>query len=262
MMMDLTTYLLALGLASLGLYWVAVWVQRIFLSEAESRDRKLVWWQVPVQFIYFVGGSYLALITGLIPARFFGLTGMVGNFNLTAPGLLGWTKATITYIFHWALSWLSIAEAMISIGGLLSLLVIIYFGLYFRTFRTERDQSISFVSQDTLYPTKLEICFDFAHWVFYRTILWRLLDNLYLATLGGTFLILIEYGVAYQISRPSKKEEQRYWLRFAISFVTTLIFFTVPNLWTSLLFQILLALSAEMLFAWYKKSGALNAQIS
>lgn len=166
--------------------------------------------------LYFVGLPYLAVVMGLLPPRLLGLTGAeyAALINWNRPFFIQ-LQQTVTLIL---LDWLFYLPATLTAGSLALLL----FGFIWLQLKD--------IAPPGQHQTLLHTLYFALHWAFYRAIFWRIADDLYLATVWGATLVLLEFAL---ISLAQRQPIIRNWtLQQALLLVlTALIFFYSPNLW-------------------------------
>lgn len=183
-----------------------------------------------LQLIYFIGIPYLALLSGLIPARLFGLKAWDSISQLIATAFArqltsNWQTQLGISIQVWA------SDAGASIGIIASLIgVSLFFGwLYLR------GNHPPIVTM----PSYSQWIVDIIHWSFYRAAIWRISGDLYLSVLGGIFLILIEYLFVYKLGIKKGTTGTQLTIRFVGNTIVSVAFLFAPNLWiVGLLFLI------------------------
>lgn len=180
-----------------------------------------------LQLIYFIGLPYLALLSGLIPARLFGLKAWDSISRLivtliTRQLTSDWKTQLGIITQAWS------ADASASIGIIASLIgVSLFFGwLYLRGSSPKR----------VTIPSHSQWIVDIIHWSFYRAAIWRISGDLYLSVLGGIFLVLIEYLLVYKLGTKKDASETQLTIRFVGNTVVSVAFLFAPNLWVVGLF--------------------------
>lgn len=168
------------------------------------------------ELLYFVGLPYLAVVLGVLPPRLLGLTGAeyAALINWNRP-LFIQLQQTFTLAFLEGLFYL---PATLATGSLALLL----FGFIWLRLKD--------ITPPTRRQTLLHTLYFALHWAFYRAIFWRITDDLYLATVWGVALVLLEVAL---VSLAQQRPIVRTWtLQQALLLVlTALVFFFSPNLW-------------------------------
>lgn len=211
---------LALGAMSIVVAVEAVWLRDKIATE--ERLRPLT--QKPAAFllklIYILAFPYLALTSGLLPERLFGLKGLeyftwAGNpFRAPADFLV-----QVGFALH---TWLSDFGPAALFGTIAILLWVAYLWIYARL--TGPGASLPHLS-------KTETCLDVIHWSFYRAVVWLATDDLYLGVIGGVAVILVEYLAMARLGRFPAHVQRVYLLKFGAGLLTSLVFLFAPNLW-------------------------------
>lgn len=213
------------------------WFANKFGQRKDFAFLETKWLPTILEIFYFVGLPYLTLITGLLPARFFGLKGL--EFFII-PDLGQPISAVIEALFVQAgnilFIWLPDFGSMASISTLLGLIFGLFLGFYLRAVRPARI---------AIYQSKVEVVFDVVHWAFYRAAIWLAVGSLYFGVLGGLVLILVEYTLANHFGGFSDLLEQQFLFRFGVGLLSSITFLFVPNLWLILIFQGIVVIIGE-----------------
>jgi hypothetical protein len=180
------------------------------------------------RFLYFVGLPYLAIIFGLLPARFLGLKGL-DYFALVDWGSSSWLQlqqaVTLTL-----LDWLLDSRPLILAGSA----ALLFLGaVKFVLFR----QGIRF---NDFHRSALDTCYDGLHWAFYRAIFWSLTNDLYLGVVLGGGCVLLEWLLGYRIQHRRALEQPLFLVNTVILGLTSAIFYYAPNLWLLLVVHLAL----------------------
>lgn len=215
---------LLIALAGLSLTLPAAWVwwqgQR---PEAGALQRINEQWLSPAaRFFYFIGLPYLAIITGLLPARFLGLKGLENllAINLSGDFVTGWLdlQKAVSLIL---LECFADGGLMIKVG-LLALLLLA--GLRLGLGRLSLD-----LPRAT--PSVWAILVEGLHWAFYRAIFWVITADLYLGVVGGFAWVLLEWTLCAWVQKSWAAQKPQFLIKAIILIMTATIFFYAPNLW-------------------------------
>lgn len=204
--------------AALGAVSVVFALEGVWLENRVGKARFFAGYpgivgRIIVRGLYFLGLPYVALISGLIPARFFGLKGLE---LLVIDG----PAATLSGVGAMVFTWISDFSSLIFIGFMLGLVFLFYL---------MRVLNMSFKDGLVSRLPGVGALFDGVHWGFYRAALWLLAGSLYLGVVGGIAIVLIEYIAASRMAY--NNHQQQYLLRFALGMVTSITFLFAPNLW-------------------------------
>ncbi|RME47731.1 MAG: hypothetical protein D6796_07340 [Caldilineae bacterium] len=189
-----------------------------------------------VRLVYVCGFPYLALMTGLLPPRLFGLKGLEAltplDFSRPFPVLLGGLAERGGNLL---LAWLpdfgpAAAVIPLTAGAFVA------GGWLLRLRLGEGGRAYS------AWP---EALLDGIHWSFYRAVGWLLFGSLYPGSVAGLAAMLAEYIAVGRAGRFSAVRQMQYALRFAIGLTVTVTFVFVPNLWFALALQVGLAWAAR-----------------
>jgi hypothetical protein len=241
--------------AALGLMSMIVALEATWLAKRIKSDKYLAWLtsksaEAVLRTIYFIGLPYLALISGLLPARLFGLKGL--EF-LTVPNFSqAWSEifnSLLIQIGQILLTWLPDFGLMASLSTLLGGIFFFYFWLYLQAIKPQNLESIS-----PGYYSKVDLLFDVVHWSFYRAVGWLIFDDLYLGVIGGLIMVLLEYVTASRLGKFSCVGQQQYLLRFGWGLITSVTFLFVPNVWFTFAFQFILVAGSEGLLKYRRLS--------
>ncbi len=220
------------------------WFARKFVQTNHVAMLSVKWPQTILQTLYFVGAPYLALITGLLPARFLGLKGSefftMPNLNQSLPRII---STLLTQVGNVLLTWMSDFSLMATTGALLGTIFVLYLWVYLQVIKPNLEQS-----EIIIYQSTLEIIFDVAHWAFYRAVIWLISGSIYLGVLGGGLLVMMEYTLSSRFGKFSNLAQQQYLFRFSLGLVTSMAFLITPNLWLIVIFHLALAIISKGLF--------------
>ena len=236
-------------------------ILRTVAAQLKQRRTDIPWvhrlsegWPVSVlRFAYFIGLPYVALILGVLPARYLGLAGL----NLPQAGqsfssefahlsdlgrFLAQIRATISLIM---LDWLPEVGKLVGLG-LVALLLLGLAWLGYGYFRW-RILSSSRTGASTIwingYPSVVQVVYQAVHWSFYRGAVWLLAGDLYLGVVGGVVLVGVEWildaGWLHRAQGPLTGEPHR--IDASLLVATSSIFLFVPILWLLLPVHWLLA---------------------
>ncbi len=225
-------------------------ILRIVAAQLNQRQKNIPWvrrfsegWTVSVlRFAYFIGLPYIALILGVLPARYLGLGGLnrlqaTQSFpsefeHLTEPGrFLAQIRNNVSLI---VLDWLPDVGKLVSLV-LVALLLLGVAWLGYGYFRWRILSGLRRISTFRMkgYPSVVQVVYLAVHWSFYRGAIWLLADDLYLGVVGGVVLVGLEWildaGWLHQVQDPSAGEPPR--IDASILVATSSIFLFVPNLW-------------------------------
>ncbi len=244
--------------AILGAMSVVVALEAVWLKEKINADKHFGWLgKEPAisifRAIYFVGFPALALVSGLIPARFFGLKGLEALSLAVLPrsDAKEITAVILTQLGKVLQTWIPDFGPMFASAALLSGLFFLYFWGYLTTFKsTATEEKFTF----RIYPSTGDLLFDGIHWSFYRAAGWLILGSLYLGIVGGLAILLVEYALASRVGNFSIELQQQYAFRFLFGLLTTVAFFFAPNLWFSFGFLYVLAVCTQRLLQHRQQS--------
>lgn len=213
---------LAVLLLSLGL--LAGW--QVGLAR---RSQPLSWWQDELaHLLYFVGLPYLAVIGGVITPRLLGLTGLEYFATITDPGGGQFQQAILLMMLDWLLA----APATLLAGAVAATAA-------WPVWRTLHRHGVS----GEALPPLHHLLYLALHWAFYRAIIWAVTDSLYLVTVLGVAVVVVEWVGGHWLAR-------RQWGSPAILaqsiplLLTAAVFYYSPNLWLLLPVHLLLAAMA------------------
>ncbi len=227
-----------------GSYWLA----DKFIQEENFLCLKLKtkWLPTILQAIYFLGLPYLTLITGLLPARFFGLKGieffLIPDLGQPIPSVI---DTLFTQIGNVLFTWLPDFGPMASTSMVLGAIFVLYLGFYLQAIRP---------AHPTIYQSKVGIVFDAVHWAFYRAAIWLIVGSIYVGFLGGLILVLVEYTLANWLRKFPTLLQQQFLLRFSLGLLSSISFLFVPNLWLTLTFHGILTIVSEGMFKIFSNS--------
>ncbi|MFQ5576391.1 MAG: hypothetical protein ACE5G8_05310 [Anaerolineae bacterium] len=187
--------------------------------------------------LYYLGFPYLALVSGLLPARLLGLKGLqspaLPDFTQPAPQVINALLLQAGDVLH---IWLPDIGPWVSTGSLLGGLFVAVVWLYVRGGGPRQD-----TSPFPIYESWAGVAFDVVHWGFYRAAVWLVSGSLYLGVVGGVAVMLFEQTVAGRLGRGTVPDTQRQLLRFGLGVVTSVTFLFAPNLWLVFVLQAILA---------------------
>jgi hypothetical protein len=186
------------------------------------------WPMAALRFVYYIGLPYAAPYMGLV-----GLGHVPGSEQLSGQSwMLSRLQATTSLVAGELLPGL---DTMVSLTLLLAALLGVAWHIYGRF----KYQVVSSITTDSLYPasdidTRFgRVIYQAVHWSFYRSAIWVLGGNLYLAVVGGMLLVGAEWmltaGWLENISYAPRAEGPLFDATLLIA--TSVIFFFVPNLW-------------------------------
>lgn len=221
--MSAPVLLAALGGMSIFVAIEAAWLySRVLPSGYRHRiDSRIV--RVFLLALYAIGLPYFALMSGLLPPRFLGLRGWDALASAFSPQpiakfipnfLLGTGNAL--YL------WLPDFGPLLTTVGILGGTFIVFLMLF------RRNKPLSAATGQ---PSAFLTLFDVVHSGFYRAIFWRLLGNLYLATLGGVVILALEWIAVARAGQFSPDDTKRLTLRFGLTLISGIAFIFAPNLW-------------------------------
>ncbi len=199
-----------------------------------------------LRFSYYIGLPYIALLLGVLPARYLGLvgleqlhsaaelsaaSGMVEQLGIAVALLL---RAWLPHLGQWA-------GLTILMAGLLTATWKLY--RYARRSGESGLPSCGMPSGADNITALTTVVYAAVHWGFYRAGIWWLSDDLYLGVVGGVALVLIEWGLcAWLTGRPSRQlVSERILIDASLLITTAAIFYYVPNLWLLIVAHWLLA---------------------
>ncbi len=235
---------------------VVVALEAVWLKGKINTDKHFGWLgKEPAasifRVIYFVGFPALALVSGLIPARFFGLKGLevLSLAMLSRSDAKEITAVILTQFGKVLQTWIPDFGPMFVSAALLSGLFFLYFWVYLTTFKFTATKE-----KFTLYPSTGDLLFDGIHWSFYRAAGWLILGSLYPGIVGGLAILLVEYALISRVGNFSIELQQQYAFRFLFGLLTTVAFFFAPNLWFSFGLLYVLAVCSQSLLQRRQKS--------
>lgn len=208
----------AVGLAfvSVGLPVGWAWYQQNRAASYRHPPKRV---RQVAQFFYFIGLPYLAVVVGVITPRFLGLVGVehLSLVDWRNPAWPGEFQLALTLIL---LDWFFDAPTTLGLG------VVALAGLAGLCFGLRRYRVV-------LFPHKqpwLQTAYHALHWTFYRAIFWRISGDLYLATVIGAGLVLLEWVlVDWLEARPDSLNGRL--THVIILILTATIFYFSPNWW-------------------------------
>jgi hypothetical protein len=223
-------------------------VLSVVAAQLAGRRKELPWlrhlapdgWSAAVlRFAYYVGLPYIALVLGVVPGRYLGLVGLeqlAGSpANSAAGGLAGFLLRLRADASLLLLSWLPGIPTLISLTLLVLALLVAAWLAYGRLRRrlTSGLTARQLVLATGQPPRRTPAVYQAIHWSFYRSAVWFLTGDLYLAVAGGIALVVAEWmlqpvareGIGYALARES------LFVEASVLIATAIIFFFVPNLW-------------------------------
>lgn len=236
----------ALLLMSMALAIESSWLKRKLQPSTFFNQLGFSYISKILQLIYFIGLPYLALISGLIPARLFGLKGW-DTLSATIADML------LTHSFgNWQPGFIAILQLWLpDIGVLVNIFIgFIGIGLFFGWFYLRENSAIPLP-----FPSKLQSIFDLIHWGFYRAILWRITGDLYSAVLGSVLLLLIEYLLVYKMGVKDSDTVSQMAIRFGGNTIVAIGFLFAPNLWVAGMLYLLVLQGTIFVFRFYPSSS-------
>lgn len=236
--------LLAVGGMSVIIAIEAEWV-RSHILPPQYRN----WFSSPaisaiLRIIYFLGLPYFLLIRGLLPPRFWGLSGWNSLATIATPlpvaDFLAHMFNTIGRVIY---LWIPDIGAVFSTAAILGGFLVVLLMLYLREKPAIGKWYTISVGQ---------IVFDIVHWGLYRAILWVVLGNLYLASIGGMIIIAIEWSIAGKFGNHTLTTIENTTFRFALGVIAVTGFMFVQNLWLIAIAQWLISWSVRtVIFIWH-----------
>ncbi len=232
---------------------VVVALEGAWLAAVFKPPAKLHWLKsLPVirgiKLLYYGGLPYLALVTGLLPARFFGLRGLE---QLT----LSSGAAIVADAVLWAGKALAVSipdvGPVVSVGGVLGLLWAGYVWLLVKT---------GVAARPFLYASKAELWLDVAHWAFYRAAAWFIVDDIYVGTVLGLGLVLFEDIACSRIGKFSETQQQNRLLKAGLAVIVSITFIFVQNLWLITALHFVLAVGGRGVYRYYQKNVRIHPQ--
>jgi len=189
-----------------------------------------------MRLVYVCGFPYLALMTGLLPPRLFGLKGLealsLPDFSQSLPLIAaGLAEQGGNLLLAWLPDFGPAATVMPLTAG-----AFVLGGWLFRLRLGEGEMA---------YASWPEALLDVIHWSFYRAVGWLLFGNLYAGSVTGILAVLAEYAAAGRAGRFSAARQTQYALRFAIGLTVAVTFVFIPNLWFAAALHLGLAWAAR-----------------
>jgi hypothetical protein len=224
----------------------------VVAAQLSQRRREFPWlnrlspdgWPAAIlRFGYYVGLPYVALILGVVPGRYLGLVGLeqlaaspTGSAAAPAAGgLAGFVLRLRADVSLLIWSWLPGFPTLISLTLLMLLLLVATWLAYSRLRRrlTSGLAGPQRMLAREQPPRRTPVVYQTIHWSFYRSAVWFLTGDLYLAVAGGIALVVAEWmlqpvareGIGYALARES------LFVEASVLIATAIIFFFVPNLW-------------------------------
>lgn len=234
--MSVGGWAIALALLSLALPLGWSWFKHRSARRETWLKVEEQWPGATARFFYFVGLPYLALLSGILTARFLGLkglehfvfAGLSEDFSIFL--FLAELQKAMTLLL---LECLIDGGAMIQ-AGLMTLLILA--GLRLGLAREGLALAANF------HQPMLSTVYDGLHWAFYRAIFWQLSGDLYLGVVWGVVWVLLEWTLTAWAHKSGTAQPRSHLLRTILLILTATLFFYSPNLW--LLWLVHLALVA------------------
>jgi hypothetical protein len=216
---------IALAIFSLALPFGWSWFKHRSANRGSWLEVEEQWPGATARFFYFVGLPYLALLSGVLAARFLGLkglehfifAGLSGDFSI--PLFLAEFQKAMTLLL---LECLIDGGTMIQ-AGLITLLILA--GLRLGLARAGLAPATDF------HQPVLSTVYDGLHWAFYRAIFWQLSGDLYLGVVWGVAWVLLEWTLTAWAQRNWLTQQRSLLLRTILLILTATLFFYSPNLW-------------------------------
>jgi hypothetical protein len=220
-----------LGLMSIVVVVEAAWLRRLLVRDERLRRWLPGWLIALARVIFLIGLPYIGLISGLVPARLLGLTGLeqMVSLSLGQPWpevLLELQRVLGTLLLAW--------QPMLGPFSLIGLtaLILVALALWFNhELRQLPDTPPNNVLLRRLYASPLAVVLDAVHWTFYRAVVWLLTGSLYVGTWGGLTLLSIELMAVSYFGQASPARQQQYLWQLVIATVTSVSFLFAPDFW-------------------------------
>ncbi len=233
-----TTIVLLSVVLSIG--WA--WLKKKGLNGRSWQKLEGQWPGGVARFFYFVGLPYLALVGGILTPGLLGLKGLE-HFALVDFSGVSTTYQQLAVEIQYALvlmfvEWLIDSQVTI-MAGLAALFILGSLRLSLTRAGLEPAAGPSL--------SVLNVVYHGLHWAFYRAIFWAMTGDLYLSTILGAGLVMIEWLLTARLQeeQPAQKQRQRRLINTLILLSTAAIFFYSPNLW--LLWPVHLAMTSLFL---------------
>jgi len=230
-------------------------ILRMVAAQLYRRRMNIAWvrflsegWAVSVlRFVYYIGLPYIALVLGVVPARYLGLVGFdwlqVGD--LPAGLESGFVAQFRDYLSLVLLSWLPSVGTIAGLG----MVMLLFLSLAWLGYGYFRGRVISDLGIGTLSPREetrlgvMQVIYQAVHWSFYRGAIWLLTDDLYLGVIGGIILVGLEWMLdpGWVERLRCAPSGEMLLIDASVLIATAVIFFFVPNLWLLLPIHWLLA---------------------
>ncbi len=216
------------------------WLKKKGLNGRSWQKLEGQWPGGVARFFYFVGLPYLALVGGILTPGLLGLKGLE-HFALVDFSRAAATYQQLAAEIQYALvlmfvEWLIDSQATI-IAGLAALFILGSLRLS--------------LARAGLGPMPgpplsiLNVIYHGLHWAFYRAVFWAMTGDLYLATILGAGLVMLEWLLTARLQEEQPAQKQRRLTNTLILLSTATIFFYSPNLW--LLWPVHLAMGSLFL---------------
>ena len=210
-----------------------------------------------LRFVYYIGLPYTALVLGVLPGRYLGLVGL-NRLQTDAAGGVG--AGFLVQLRDAAslavLDWLPGVGALLSLGAIMLLLLSVAWLGYSRA-RRGLSPGSEMSGAPSPFPSVAQAGYQAIHWSFYRSAVWLLTDDLYLAVVGGILLVGVEWlldpGRMAGVRRAPWAEGPL--MDAGLLIATSAIFFFVPNLWLLAPVHWLLA---AVSWRWVRRAPALS----
>ncbi len=224
---------MAIAILSLGFYIGGAYLKATKIDDLVWQNIFEQWPERLAQFFYFVGLPYLILILGGFTLNHIGLQGLE-FFNL-----IDWGGDALSVQLQQALTLMLLTWLLdIKITILMSLLCLAFLSGVWLTLRSQG------LSGPTIYEPSWFTILYAGHWAFYRALFWAATDDLYLGTVLGCALVMVEWILGFIGSKqgPIQNyfEQQQFFSRAMILVLTSTIFFYTANLWLLIPIQLLM----------------------
>jgi len=188
-----------------------------------------------LRLAYYVGFPYVALILGVIPSNYLGLKGLGRLPQPVQAGgrvsALERLRATFSFVLREWVTDLGPALTLLAIvGAILAVSWLVYGRVKRQAYRQAR---IGPVSNLAWHPALSQIIYQQIHWCFYRSAIWTLSGDLYLAAVGGTVLVWAEWFLSPDFIRRVLRvpDAEEPLVDGSLLVATSAVFSIVPNLW-------------------------------
>lgn len=248
----------AIGGMSIIVVLEGAWLTPRIQADRRFKKLKNTLFENMIKAIYFLGLPYLALITGLVPARFFGLKGLdfFATFNLNSNNS-DILADILLLLGNILLTWVVDFGPIVFMGTLLSSFFFFCLWVYLKAINALNVQVTS-----TIYQSTINIIFDSIHWGFYRAIIWVIFNDIYLGVVGGLVLIAIEYVVSGKLAKFSYITQQQSIFRFIFAVITSIVFLFGQNIILITLLHFMLTISCNLLLSHYHQQWQKRQKIA